>query len=409
MTRLLLACLRAAALLFSLGAADAAAQPGIGAANGSAGQDASPIMRDGAAIMVHVRARDAYLAHHGALNNLSSFREGMARQLNEHFANPSVFTSEQVRAQIERELQRLLRAEPRFTVAEDGPRAAALQEFDAQFPIRIILPRGGAADPLVVFAQLRSGVTNLRPAISNSTLQRMTNDIELLIVETERKLRGLSDTRLSEINGLPRMFFELVGRSSFEAMTQADARQAAETYRNVLQGALRDLGPTPEQRAQIAIDTRGKLDALGSEIREEIRKLEREIDDVQRLMISAARSTFSRTVSENSFNYLLALFGAIFVFLLATPMLYKRFDNEVARGLLRSDFILQFSTVFVLTSAIIILGIGGLIKDDQLPVLLAGISGYVLGQLGRTRSGPETAPVQPVSRPLGGAPLTAQP
>jgi sorbitol-specific phosphotransferase system component IIC len=65
------------------------------------------------------------------------------------------------------------------------------------------------------------------------------------------------------------------------------------------------------------------------------------------------------------------------------PVLYKRFDSTVATNLIKSEFLLQLATVFVLTSAIIILGIGQFIDRQQLPVLLASISGYVLGQLGK--------------------------
>jgi hypothetical protein len=66
-------------------------------------------------------------------------------------------------------------------------------------------------------------------------------------------------------------------------------------------------------------------------------------------------------------------------------MIVPRFyPPPVAENVLKSEFLLQFSTVFVLVAAIIILAIGNFINPDQLPVLLAGISGYVLGQLGST-------------------------
>ena len=65
---------------------------------------------------------------------------------------------------------------------------------------------------------------------------------------------------------------------------------------------------------------------------------------------------------------------------MAVPRIYP---EVVAGNILKAEFLLQFSTVFVLVAAIIILGIGELIDKQQLPVLLAGISGYVLGQLGK--------------------------
>ena len=61
----------------------------------------------------------------------------------------------------------------------------------------------------------------------------------------------------------------------------------------------------------------------------------------------------------------------------------RMYPETVASNILKAEFLLQFSTVFVLIAAIIILGIGKLIQQDQVPVLLAGISGYVLGQLGK--------------------------
>jgi hypothetical protein len=358
-----------------------------GAASASAGRS----------IRLHVQARDGYMAHREALNTLAAFRDNAARQLNEHFANPGLFTSEQVRSRIEREIQRLDRAAPRMAVEDSEERRRRLEEFDREFPLRIELPRGGSSDPLVFFATLRSGIVSARPRSTDPTLQRLANEIEGLIIETERKLRGMSEVRLNEIAALPRMFYELANKADFAEMSSQDAQNAVERYRTVLQSALRDMA-TPEQRSQVATEVRQKLAAIGTALRNEVATLTQQIDEVEELMIGTARTSFSGTVSENSFNYLLLLFGAIFIFLLATPIFYKKFDNEVARGLLRSDFILQFSTVFVLTSAIIILGIGGLIKEDQLPVLLAGISGYVLGQLGRGQRD-SAAPPAPVPAP----------
>jgi hypothetical protein len=98
--------------------------------------------------------------------------------------------------------------------------------------------------------------------------------------------------------------------------------------------------------------------------------------------------TFGNAVGSSSFTYLLVVFASVFVIIMLFPVLYKKFGSAVAENLIRSDFLSQLSTVFVLTSAIIILGIGQFIDRQQLPVLLAGISGYVLGQLGRVGAAP---------------------
>jgi len=58
-------------------------------------------------------------------------------------------------------------------------------------------------------------------------------------------------------------------------------------------------------------------------------------------------------------------------------------DNTITSNNLKEEFLLQFSTVFLLIAGTIILGIGVLVNKQQLPVLVAGISGYVLGKLGK--------------------------
>ena len=92
------------------------------------------------------------------------------------------------------------------------------------------------------------------------------------------------------------------------------------------------------------------------------------------------RSLYSDKVGGSSFLYLLGVFAGVFAIIMISPKLYS---ETVAYNVLKAEFLLQFSTVFVLIAAIIILGIGELIDKQQVPVLLAGISGYVLGQLGK--------------------------
>jgi hypothetical protein len=103
--------------------------------------------------------------------------------------------------------------------------------------------------------------------------------------------------------------------------------------------------------------------------------------EVERNIARSAKDIFGANINSDIFRWLLVVFAGIFVLIMVSPMLYSR--TSIAENLLKAEFLLQFSTVFILTAAIIILGIGGFIKDDQLPVLLAGISGYVLGQLGK--------------------------
>ena len=123
----------------------------------------------------------------------------------------------------------------------------------------------------------------------------------------------------------------------------------------------------------------GQLAALDQELQKKRTDLNTQIGGLEKNIILNAKSLYGKTVSENSFAYLLIVFAAVFFVIMIMPYFYPQ---PIAENVLKSEFLLQFSTVFVLVAAIIILAIGGFIARDQLPVLLAGISGYVLGQLG---------------------------
>ena len=110
--------------------------------------------------------------------------------------------------------------------------------------------------------------------------------------------------------------------------------------------------------------------------------MDQEISDLEGDISSTAKSLYGHAVSEYSFYILLFLFVIVFIVIMITPKFYS---SDVANNILRADFILQYSTVFVLIAAIIILSIGGFMTPDHAPTLLAGISGYVLGQLGSNR------------------------
>jgi len=111
------------------------------------------------------------------------------------------------------------------------------------------------------------------------------------------------------------------------------------------------------------------------------------LDAVEASIAASARALYGNKVGSDSFNYLLYVFAGVFLLILLLPRLYS---ERISANVLKAEFLLQFSTVFVLVAAIIILGIGDLIDKQQLPVLLAGISGYVLGQLGQVKTGDTT-------------------
>jgi hypothetical protein len=66
------------------------------------------------------------------------------------------------------------------------------------------------------------------------------------------------------------------------------------------------------------------------------------------------------------------------VALLLTPLLYRNIDLQ--RAIFSSGLMLELMTVFLLTGAIILLGLDGRIPAEVIGTLLGGISGYVLGR-----------------------------
>jgi hypothetical protein len=83
------------------------------------------------------------------------------------------------------------------------------------------------------------------------------------------------------------------------------------------------------------------------------------------------------------FVSLTAAFVIVIAMLLFVPRLYS---PEVQPLVFRSPFFLQLFTVYVLSSSIVILALGSFLESTNLATLLAGISGYVLGQLGKDGS-----------------------
>jgi hypothetical protein len=151
----------------------------------------------------------------------------------------------------------------------------------------------------------------------------------------------------------------------------------------VLQAALNDVAAAPpvpsleSVRAHLMAD----VDQIGKALADKSLQINSQIRDLEKNITMQAKALYGTKVGADSFTYLLIVFAGVFLVVMIMPRFYP---DAVAVNVLKSEFLLQFSTVFVLVAAIIILAIGELIAKDQLPVLLAGISGYVLGQLGKT-------------------------
>lgn len=70
--------------------------------------------------------------------------------------------------------------------------------------------------------------------------------------------------------------------------------------------------------------------------------------------------------------------GVLMILLMLIPRFYK--SEELHLTIFTSGVLLELFTVFLLTSTILILGLGDKIKNEVLGTLLGGISGYVLGR-----------------------------
>jgi hypothetical protein len=180
---------------------------------------------------------------------------------------------------------------------------------------------------------------------------------------------------------LPLQFYRLAEASSFDALTPNQIQAGIGKYRAALQTALTDLGTQPASAESTREQLMAQADSLGRELVGRSTEANSELQNLEQSIAGQAKSLYSGKVGAESFNNLLLVFAGVFIVIMIMPRFYPEI---VASNLLKSEFLLQFSTVFVLVAAIIILAIGDFIARDQLPVLLAGISGYVLGQLGKT-------------------------
>jgi hypothetical protein len=207
---------------------------------------------------------------------------------------------------------------------------------------------------------------------------------EKIFASMERSARDLTMT-LPSLDRLPTYFYQLAGTDTFDSLTDAQISHGISQYMSVLQETLRDLSPSSAARSAAAETVRAALltsvDNLGRELTTRSSEANGQFRDLEKSIAAAAKSVYGHKVGAESFNYLLIVFALVFLVLMVMPRFYPEI---VAVNILKSEFLLQFSTVFVLVAAIIILAIGELIAKDQLPVLLAGISGYVLGQLGKS-------------------------
>lgn len=171
---------------------------------------------------------------------------------------------------------------------------------------------------------------------------------------------------------------------------------------------------TTEQAKRSFGELRSELDQWKTKFKE---KLQTEADELDRLynktsqeseaakdnVVSAVTELIAQSKNQPLTSFLYMLIAFVFS-LLALHLVIRWFPSETANRVFSSGYLLQIFTVFVLISSIVILAIANVLQGEQLSTLIAAISGYVLGQLGRTG-----APQAPSTTPPATSAATAPP
>lgn len=347
----------------------------------------------GANLLLHIQARDAILRQ---INHAGTIEDSMVAQGQEYrslFQGDTMPNQRSVISTIDEEIRRTNDFVTEARTRTDEERLRLLQSFDGRFPPRIPAIGAGAEVFLGRVTALRRVIeTGARAEVDSLRRSSITFQSELTSFQT--LYRAHVDQLVEILTGNPTYFYELIGRASFTEMnTMPQIEQAATVHTQKLTALRQGLTQLPGELGDRRSVLARQYDNYLSEIRRLLGELEAQRVRSETLTVEQAEQGFGKNVSEKSFNVLLVIFGLCFLVLFVGPMLYRSSATDsIAAQILTGPFILQFSTVFILCASIVLLGIGGFIKEDQLPVLLAGISGYVLGQLGRGAARPEAPP-----------------
>ncbi len=350
-----------------------------------------------------IKERDAQIQRRAEVQRIINFANAAKIRMDRFFQDlPSADFAGDLARRVQFELSRLDRMEAvppspaerrRAARVSNGPGGAQLLAAADAPPLRADHRAQLLSDPLrnalaafqsydygPMMAELHTSVTVLKQNLSQNHLYWAT-DFENMMIAWERQLRKASGAGAVDV--LRR--FQSASDDVSDAREQGAsddriARFLATKHRETLQTAsdiLKDR-PTYAQVQQQALseakDFSGRIKKVGEDY-------SKDTEEVEKNIATSANEIFGSDINSEVFRWLLIAFGGIFILIMIAPKFYA--SESVAENILKAEFLLQFSTVFILTAAIIILGIGNFIQQDQLPVLLAGISGYVLGQLGK--------------------------
>ena len=115
---------------------------------------------------------------------------------------------------------------------------------------------------------------------------------------------------------------------------------------------------------------------------EKLQKLQSALLDYRRVLTENLRKAETKTSLTSNLYLMILVIGGLSILAIATV---RWFPESVMLEWVESGQVIQFVTVMILLSAIMALGLTGLLTENTLGTLLGGIGGYVLSQgVGRT-------------------------
>jgi hypothetical protein len=371
----------------------AAAQNGNGLANGNGA--AHPA---GLQLLLHVQSRDSIVRQMADNVALEQTLTSRAADFRTRLSGDGGINLQPLIAALNDERRRiddLVANIQRLENQSDTAIRTVLERFDARFPPQLAAPFER------IQAEFARGMAELRVVVEgsarleNAELSRVaTAFLSTLARYQQAMTNGLRTMR--DATPFPQYVYEFAEARSFAAMANPEHVQR---FANRFRAKLQEIEAQAQNLVTAHANDRAQLLMLFNTMHEaaqtNTQRLQNEKARSEEMMIHQAERNFGQNVNEGSFKWMLVIFGVAFVVLFIVPYLYRDADTRSIPGqILTSNFILQFCTVFILTASIVLLGIGRYIEKDQLPVLLAGISGYVLGQLGRSQRISEEAPAK---------------
>jgi hypothetical protein len=353
------------------------------------------------AFLAVIKARDDKLVFVAELNQIKSYHDKLKSGLGTLFSSLIVSSRETYFKIIDDELNRLKQFEDDIKNASDnGKKNELAKQFGGGYPVVLNDVPQPPNNPIQFASRER--------LIASGVFQNVVENRQFF--EAYQNVFSMMESfynsaRAPLLEQLPKKFNDLASASSSDTLTDSQITSAISKYRDALERTRTSIAPSLLSDLE-TFRTRvmTPVEALGEDLLKKSADRNSQMAELETSIPLTGKSIYGKTVGAESFNYLLIVFLLVFFVIMIMPRFYPA---PVAENVLKSEFLLQFSTVFVLVAAIIILSIGGFIERNQLPVLLAGISGYVLGQLG-SNSGRAAVPAS-AAPPPAGAPFTPPP